>query len=386
MPAPSPASPPGEGATLVQITWSLTAGGMEMYALRLAAHLTASRFESVICPLDKGGALEVDLVRLGIRHHVMNRRPGIDIPLMVRLYRLFKALRADIVHTHHFNGLFHAAVAARLAGARVVHTEHSTEDFDRPHIRTALRLLSALCDRVVAISPGIHRALCEDVGVPASKVETVLTGIDLDAFDEPRDAARQAMGMAPADRVAVVVARLYPEKNHALLLDAFADVAARMPQARLLVVGGGSEEAAIGAAIDRLGLGAVVRLLGVRLDVARILAAADVFVLASLREGLPIAVLEAMAAGLPVIATSVGDVPLLVQDGETGMLVPSSDRESLARRLEELLSDPRHASRLGANAKRAAGRFSLRAMVSRYEGLYEDSLARSRARRSSVRR
>jgi glycosyltransferase involved in cell wall biosynthesis len=169
----------------------------------------------------------------------------------------------------------------------------------------------------------------------------------------------------------VIVARLFPEKNHRLLLAAFAEVAARVPEAKLLIVGDGMEQAAIEAVVAKLELGPRVRMLGVRRDIPLILAGADVFVLSSDREGLPIAVLEAMAAGLPVIATSVGDLPLVVRDGQTGVLVPRRDVGKLAGAMARLLGNTEESARMGRSGPELveAG-YSLEQMVARHGVLY----------------
>ncbi|HLG14443.1 MAG TPA: glycosyltransferase [Blastocatellia bacterium] len=357
--------------TVVQVTWSLVAGGSEMYALSIAANLDPAAYRSVLCAVDKGGALEPEIDRRGIPRFIMNRRYGIDWGLIWRLYRLFRRVRADIVHTHHFNQLFYSAVGARLAGARLIHTEHSIEYLKRRRLRIALRLLSLLCYRVIAIGEDGARVLREQVGIPSRKLEIIRAGIDTSAFTESKLEARRKLGLGENDRVAVIVARLFPEKNHRLLLAAFADVATRVDRARLLIAGDGTEEEAIRNEITRLGLGESARMLGVRRDVATILAASDVFVLSSDREGLPIAVLEAMAAARPVVASAVGDLPRVIEDGVTGRLFAAGDQAALAKALAEVLSDPEGASRMGLAAREmVAANYGLGAMIEKLEAVY----------------
>lgn len=357
--------------TVMQVTWSMVAGGSEMYAFTIASGLDPLKYKSVMCALDKGGAMEEEIHRAGIPFEVMNRRPGIDIGLMWRLYKLFRKHKVDVVHTHHFNQLFYSLAGARLAGARIIHTEHSVEYFKRRRLRIALRLMAFFCDKILAIGEDGARALREQVGIPRRKLEIVCAGIDTARFDQSRSEARRALGLAESERVAIIVARLFPEKNHRLLLEAFADVARRIESAKLLIVGDGVEEDSIRSEIERLGLQNNVEMLGVRRDVARLLAASDVFVLSSDREGLPIAVLEAMAARKPVVATGVGDLPLVVRDGETGRMVLPKDAGSLADAMVEVLSDPERAREMGERARlMVAERFSLQAMIERHDALY----------------
>ncbi|MGE5611967.1 MAG: glycosyltransferase, partial [Bacillota bacterium] len=279
-----PARPVVCPRTVMQITWSLVAGGSETYALTLAANLDPRRYRVAFCAVDQGGALEPEIARLGIPCSIMHRRPGIDLRLMWRLYRLFKQTRVDVIHTHHFNQLFYSLLGAKLVGARIIHTEHSIECYKKRRLRLALRLLSLFCHRITAIGSDGQRFLLENVGIPARKLQVVHAGVDLARFTETRAKARQALGFSEQDRIVTIVARLSPEKNHALLLAAFADVIRRVPNARLLIVGDGTHRDAVRNEIGRLNLAAHVQMLGVRRDVPRILAASDLLVLSSDRE------------------------------------------------------------------------------------------------------
>jgi L-malate glycosyltransferase len=356
---------------VMQIIWSFIVGGAEVYALTVASGLDARQYRSLMCATDEGGSLEAEIWQRGIPSFVLRRRPGIELRLMWRLYRLFRRHRVDVVQTHHFTQLFYGALGARLAGARLIHTEHSTELYQPRRRRIALRLLSLLCDKVIAIGGDSAHFLREQVGIAAHKLEVIRAGVDADAFTASRSESRAELGLDEADRVAVVVARLEPVKNHRLLLAAFAEAARRVERARLLVVGEGAERDAIRAEIHRLGLGDRVRMLGVRRDVARILAASDVFVLASDREGLPIAALEAMAAARPVVVTSVGDLPAVVSDGVNGRLVPPGDGAALAAAMTQLLGDSELAAEMGERARRfVAQHHTTRAMLDQYHNLY----------------
>lgn len=357
---------------VLHVLHSLEVGGSEAFALKIATHLDPARFRSTVCGLDRGGALEPELDRLGIDRLTMNRGPGVRPGVMWDFRRLVRRGGFDVVHTHHFSPLLHAGPAARLAGARLIHTEHSVEHFGRRRRRAALRMLARWCDKVLAVGERVAQVLCEDVGLPARKVEIVLAGVDVSSYAEDRGAARAALGIGEAERVATIIARLHPVKNHPLLLKAFAEVARKLGCARLLVVGEGREEGLIRREVERLGLVERVRLLGTRRDVPRILAATDVFVLSSDSEGLPLAVLEAMAAARPVVATAVGDVPRVVRDGQDGLLVGPGDVAALAGALFELLSDTERAGRLGSSAREQVVReYSLRTMIEKHQALYE---------------
>ena len=366
LPTPNSTAP----KTVVMVTWSLVAGGSETYALTLAKNLDPAQFKPVLCALDQGGALESEIARLEIPFHIMHRAPGLQFRLMARMFRLFRAHRAKIVHTHHFNQLFYSLLGAKLCGARVIHTEHSIEAYKSPRLRLALRILSLGCYRVLAIGDDGARVLRENVGISPRKLEIVRAGIDLDAFNEARDDARRELEIGANVPIAAIVARLSPEKNHRVLLEAWKKVVEKIPDAVLLLAGEGGEKAALCAQIETLNLENRVQLLGVRRDVARVLAACDCFVLSSDREGLPVSVLEAMAAARPVVATSVGDLPLVVRPNETGFLVPPCDADALSEALIAVLSDQARAQKMGEAGKRAVASFGLEPMIEAHQKLY----------------
>ncbi len=357
---------------VVMVTWSLVAGGSETYALTLAKNLDPTRFAPSLCALDQGGALEAEIRRLQIPYRVMHRRGGVQFRLMVRMFRLFRARKARVVHTHHFNQLFYSLLGAKLCGARLIHTEHSVEAFKRPRLRLALRILALGCHKITAIGEDGARVLREDVGIPAAKLEIIRGGVDLGAFNESREAARREFGLDEGAPVAAIVARLSGEKNHHNLLQAWQSVLKRVPDATLLVAGAGPEEAALRLQIAELGIGNRVQMLGVRRDVARVLAACDIFVLSSDREGLPLSVLEAMAASRAVVATDVGDLGRVVRGGETGLLVPPLDVAALAGALIDLLGDTARAAQFGAAGKIAVAGFGLAPMIEAHERLYSE--------------
>jgi glycosyltransferase involved in cell wall biosynthesis len=356
---------------VMQITWSLVAGGSEVYALKLASNLDARRFESLMCAMDQGGKLECEIDRLGIPRFIMARKPGIDWRMMFKLRRLFRQNKVDVIHTHHFNQLFYSALAAKLSGVRIIHTEHDIAQYkENPRLRKLLKICSMFCDRIVAVGVEVEAYLRDEIGITPQKLCVARAGVEVTPADA-RVEMRRELGLSGEERVAAIVARLSPEKNHALLVSAFAEVVKKMPQAKLMIVGEGPEHAAIRQEIARLGLGDHVKMLGVRRDVPQILSACDAFVLSSNREGLPIAVLEAMAASKPVVATNVGDLNLLVKNDQTGQLVPPHDAMKLAEGLCKVLGDAAAAGQMGkAGRELVAREFSLDAMIKTHEAMY----------------
>jgi glycosyltransferase involved in cell wall biosynthesis len=356
---------------VAHVTWSLVAGGAETYALTIASHLDARKYRSAFCAVDQGGALEGEVRRRGFPCEILGRPPGIHPGLAWRLFKLFRRWDVRVVHTHHFNQLLYSVLAAKLVGARIIHTEHSVEAYKRRRLRIALRLLSLFCDAIIVIGDDGHDTLRKRIGIPRRKLRLVRAGVSVRHTREPRAQARAALGLTDDQPTAAIVARLSPEKNHMLLLSAFRRVSDRMPDARLLVVGDGTEREAVAREVSRLGLEPCVHLMGVRRDVQRILAASDLFVLCSDREGLPIAVLEAMAAGRPVLATAVGDIPTVIHDGVSGRLIPSRDENALANAMAEMLANPARCVEMGASGRRfVEENFDVARMAGAFEALY----------------
>jgi L-malate glycosyltransferase len=290
-----------------------------------------------------------------------------------------------MVHAHQYTPFFYGAVG-RWLGRRtlpVLFTEHGRHFPDVPRRRrmVANRFLLGRCDRVVGVGQAVRRALIENEGIAADRVGVVYNGIPLERFEEPpgtRAAVRAELGIEPDVFVAILVGRLDYLKDHATAIRAWHEVARERPDAVLLLVGEGPERAGIEAEIQSLGLGNRVRLLGLRTDVPRLLAAADVGLLTSISEGIPLTLIEAMATGLPVVSTDVGGVREIVVEDETGLLAPAGNHEELARHLIALASDPDRRTALGRQGKkRAHAVFSERTMHEHYRQIYDD-LLRSR--------
>jgi len=360
-------------ARIVHVIPSLRMGGLENVALRLVEHLAPFAEQAVVTPADTGPlakrvAAGVSVFPLGDAH-----RP--DRWNAFRMARLFRRLRPDIVHTRNWTCI-DAIIGARLAGVpAVIHGEHGREALD-PEGRNrrrqqARRLLAPFVTEFVTVSRDLARWLVEQVRVPARKVGTIYNGVDTDRF-APGDhaAARRALGIPPDWSVAGTVGRLDPVKDQVGLIRAFAQ-AAPTGSSALVIAGDGPFRRELEALVNELGLGDRVWLLGERHDVPVILRALDVFVLSSIGEGISNAILEAMATGLPVIATRVGGNSELVQDGLTGRLVEPRHPEALANAITAYFDDPVCARAHGTAAReRAAREFGLERMLAGYAALY----------------
>ena len=358
---------------IIQVIPSLRMGGLENVAVRLVEHLTEFADQAVVTPggtgpVAKRVAAGVPVFPLGETH-----RP--DKWNAVRMARLFRQLRPDIVHTRNWTCI-DAILGARLAGVRVViHGEHGREAGDpdgrNARRRQVRRLLSPFVTEFVTVSRDLARWLVEDVRVPARKVSTIYNGVDTQRYvGGDRADARQALGIPVDWTVAGTVGRLDPVKDQACLIRAFARAAGEAKSV-LVIVGDGPCREQLATLVKELAIGDRVRLLGERNDIPLILRALDVFVLSSIGEGISNAILEAMAAGLPVIATRVGGNVELVRDAFTGRLIEPRRPEALAEALSAYFDDPVLARAHGAAGReRVATDFGLDRMLAEYMSLY----------------
>jgi glycosyltransferase involved in cell wall biosynthesis len=344
---------------------SFEIGGAEQVALRLAAAQQRAGLQPLLVGLGSG-PLTGAAADLGLPSLVLHKEPRFDYLLPLRLAQLLANERADVVHSHNPMALVYAAAAAKLARVPAVHTKHG----EARDIARRMRLLAAvgrLVDAFVCVSDSTRSAAEKTREAPASKLSVILNGIDTDRYGRrpaARAAVRHELGIDPSAFLLGTVGRLSAVKNQALMIRAAAPLLG--PSCRLLLVGDGPER----AALEALG-GRWVHFTGARSDVPEILAALDAFVLSSDTEGLPLSLLEAMAAELPVVCTDVGGIGAVL-DPTTGWLVPAGDAAALTRAFERLRDEPATREALGAAARaRVCERYSLERMHRDYLELYE---------------
>jgi glycosyltransferase involved in cell wall biosynthesis len=367
---------------VAQVIWSLGLGGAEQVVIRLAAGLDGRRFEPFICCLDQPGPFAPRAEAAGVEVVALDKRGPLDARAAWRLARLLKSRRVDVVHTH----LWGASLWGRLAavGARVpvvVTTEHNLDSWKRAHHLALDRALAPATTHLVAVSQQV-REFYEARGVGRGRWRVVYNGVDTSAPPRRgRGAAFLELGLGRDDPVVGLVGRLVPAKAPEFFLRALALAAARVPGLRGLVVGDGPLRADVEAEARRLGLAGRVVFAGVRQDVPELLPGLDALIFSSLREGLSMAMLEAMAAGVPVIATDVGGTPELIAHGVTGLLVPPSRPESLADALVGLFGDAAGGDAIRQAARRCVEeRFSLEKMTAAHAALYGETPRRASPR------
>lgn len=365
---------------ICQVLHSLHVGGAEVLAAELARGL-AGQFQFVFACLDELGPLGESLRREGFVVEVLGRKAGLDVGCVRRLAQFLARQQVALVHAHQYTPFFYARAPFWLARRPpVLFTEHGRFHPDLPNRKRMLfnRLFLRQCDRVVAVGQAVKQALVANEGIPPGRIDVIYNGVRLEAFapdPSARHEVRRELGIGPQAPVAILVARLDPIKDHATALEVAARVQQTHPDFRLLLVGEGPSRPAIEAHIAARGLAGTVHLLGLRSDVPRLLAAADLFLLTSRSEGIPVTLIEAMGAGLPVVATQVGGVPEVVIENETGLLAPAGDAAALAEAVQRLLADPTWRQRLGrAGQARAAALFSQEAMHAAYARRYAEML------------
>lgn len=365
---------------------TFSVGGAENHLLSLVGNLPRDRFDVTVAffkeEAQEARSLVPDFRALGVSVVDLRAPRWTSVAGMVRLHRLLRRGDFDLVHTHLFRADILGPPLARLNRVpAVVTTVHNTERFFRnPVVKRMMRMANRRVDRVIAISNAVKQSLVADVGLPAEKIRVVYYGIEPRSESEAAWSARAALrgrlGI-PADAFVIgTVGRLAKQKGHRYLIEAFAEVYRRHPEAWLLLVGHDDEglRPALEALAGRLGVRDRVLLPGY-VDGKTAVAAMDLFVLPSLWEGFGLVLLEAMLAGLPVVATNVAAVPEVVRDGETGLLVPPADTEKLAQAMADLLSSPEKRIVMGQRGQqRVVEHFSVQKMVDETVELYEGLL------------
>ena len=364
--------------SIVHVLSSYGVGGQERVALDLASGQVRRGHRVAVVSLapPPDGPLATEFRDAGVAVLTVPKRGGLDPTLTPRLAWHFRAREADIVHTHNPLPLIYAAPAARVVRAAAIHTKHGANPGSRSHM-VLRRGAARLVDYFVPVSEVTAEQARAQRDCDPEKLVVIPNGIRLERFHPDADARteiRRELGI-PADAWVVgTVGRVDEVKNQTLLVRAMAPLLG--DRVRLVIVGDGPARAALDAAVGAVPDPRHVHVLGRRMDVARILAAFDVFALSSRSEGLPLAVPEAMAAGLPVVATAVGGLPGVVDDGYTGLLCPV-DEDALRHRLANLAGDRDRARAMGARAREVAlARYSAERMLDDYLALYERALAR----------
>lgn len=373
MPEGAPVNGSGARLRVEMVLPALVRAGMETVTAALGQALIERGHDVGFTCTEALGELGVDMVDQGLRVcHVP--APGLRTNFFPRdLSAWFRERQPDVVHAH--SGVWlKAAQAARQAGVpRTVFTAHGLNGVESWLERLHGRLAARRTDEIIAVSEPLRRHMADALGLAEGRVRVIPNGVSVERFagGAPQPGLRESLGIPPDATVVGNVARFHPVKNHALLVDAFARLRRQRPDAFLLLVGDGPSRPAVEARIASLGLESRVRITGLVRDPAPLFPVMDLFVLSSHTEGTSISLLEAMASGVPVIATAVGGNPALLADGRCGSLTPPGDTDSLAGAMLRVLTDRGLRERLVREARRrVADHYSVATMAQAYEGAY----------------
>jgi glycosyltransferase involved in cell wall biosynthesis len=358
-------------ATIALMLESDGPGGAETMLLHLARELRARDHRVVpVGPSNGCGWLAEEFRQLGFDPQRFVLRRPIDPGCLSGMIGMLRQQRVDVVHSHEFTMAFYGAAAARLLRKPHVITMHGGMGFaERGRRRAALRW-AVRRSRVAAVSEPTRDRLAGALGIAPREITVVPNGIRFQPGERHR--VRGELGLPANEQLLLAVGNLYPVKGHIVLLHALAGSIGRStPKWRLAIAGRGQEEAALRGFAKEHGFADRLHLLGYRADIPDLLAAADVYVMPSLSEGLPMALIEAMSAVKPVIASAVGGIPDVLTHGEHGLLVPPGDPAALRDALSRLLGSRAERQRLAAAAyQRAIAQYGVERMADRYEELY----------------
>jgi len=357
--------------SVMHLLTSFQVGGAETVALQLCRAMNGSVYRILACCLKKSGPMASRFQAAGVETFALSNcrtMRGLDLALLSRLVTLLRRERVHLLHCHNSFPREYGAMAAMLSGVPVVvgtqHAVWSDGTIERPPILA--RLMNPFVTHFVAVADHVLQAATSTGHIQRERASVIYNGVDVRRFRPRRYRTPKQSNIEIG-----CVARLSHEKRHDVLLQAIAQLAPKYKNVRLHLVGDGPSRGALETQAGYLGLGRNVRFLGLRNDVPEWLRAMEVLVLGSATEGLPLTILEAMASGLPVVATSVGGVPEMVEDGVNGFLVPPEDPVALAAALERLVKDRDLRLRMGRKGREiAVKKFSLDIAVRKHEELY----------------
>jgi glycosyltransferase involved in cell wall biosynthesis len=369
---------------IVQLVETLETGGLERIAVDLALAQKMAGDSPMLYCMFTGGPLADEAHRAGIPVTEFHKEPGFSAKILFMLARQLRRDAADVVHTHNPGVHHYGAVAAGMARVpAVINTRHGpATSSGRAYQERYFRAVMPLTDRVVFVCEDSRRYLEDQRGLASGKSAVILNGVELGAFLERPAAPRSASPRNASPRSGSTgtrfgaVGRMVPVKAHSILIDAFAQLSCKLPAAELRIVGGGPLENALKEQTRKAGLDGRIHIEGFNPRIADVLRELDIFVLSSTSEGLPLVILEAMAAGLPVVSTRIGGVPEVAPEGEVSVLCAPGSASDLAEAMYKAATACDLAC-MGRKAREMAiANFSLDRMWRSYQAVYAEAIGR----------
>jgi len=362
---------------VLYVIWSLDQGGAEQVVLNLVAGLDRPKFEPMISCLNEKGRYAFRAEAAGIKIEALGKKGRVDLGFLARFTGLIRREKIALIHSHLFTSNLWGRIAAWLTGVPIVTTEHNVDQWKKPYHFWMDRIMAGVSRKVICVSRKVEEFYLKKVPELRSKTAVIYNGIDAALFkpDGKRDKARERLGI-PKDRfLAGTVGRLVPQKRQKDFIEAVAKLKKAGLNIGGILIGDGPQRPELEKKVRALGLEREIIFTGFCDDTPALYAAMDAFVLCSEREGFPMTVLEAMAAGVPVVATDVGGVNECVEHEKTGLLIPADEPEAIVQALMRLFGSPELRDLLVKNAgERVRNDFSLMQMARRHEALYFEIL------------
>jgi len=361
---------------ILYVVWSLEIAGAEKLAYDMIRALPADRFRVIVCSVNKGGLLGERLRNEGVTVYHREKGNGLDWGAVGWLRDIIRRERVTVIHAHQYSPMVYAVLASwAMRHVRVVFTEHGRNYPEQRRWKRELvnPFLARGLDRIVAISASTRGSMMEYDRLPGDRIRVIHNGVNPEHARGSADvsAKRRELGIPEGHAVVGTATRFEPVKNLPLLLHAFRTVLTARPNTCLVLAGAGSLERELRDLARTLEMETRVHFIGLRHDLPDIYGVMDVFVLSSHTEGISIALLEAMANGVPAVVTAVGGNPEVVLHGETGFVVPAGDDGAMAERVLSLLDNPQRGGEIGRNGmRRVEKRFSFDRMMAEYLALY----------------
>jgi len=361
---------------VLQLVEDLGTGGLEKVIVDIAENLNAEQYKVIVWCVARGGEIADELISKGIDVKILGIRSYYNPFNILRLVNLFKKVNPDILHTHTYFSNTIGRIAAKLTRIPIIitHVQNTYWNYTKRNLFIE-RLLSYFTDKIICCSDAVKDFVLGYEKISPQKVVTIYNGIALDKFNQSIDVAsfRDSLGIRDNELLIATVASLTPKKGHKYFLDSVADIVKTYKNIKCLIVGDGPLRKELEEYVKTLSLDYYIIFTGIRNDIPNLLRAADIFVLPSLIEGLGIAAIEAMASGIPVVATNVGGLSEVVKDGISGILVPPKDSEALSGAIMSLLKDSQAAKQMGDEGhKISREKFSSKMMIRKIEGLYKE--------------
>ena len=348
-------------------------GGAENMLYEVAMRMDRQRYNLYAACLTGHGAIGEKLSTSGIEVEYFCMRNRLDFRIFAKLVKLFKKENIDILHSYLFHANFIGRIAGKLAGVPVIISSIRVSEKEKRYHLWLDKLTSGLVDMEICVCEAVREFTLKETGISPKKLVSISNGINLSKFDEEwnREGKRDEFGIGESTKIIGTTSRLSKQKGLEFFLKAAGMILKEFQNTVFVIVGGGELDHELKQLAKKLCIEDKVIFTGFRKDAVEIMSIFDVFVLSSLWEGLPVAVLEAMALSKPVVATDVGGCSELIANGENGFLIKPEDDTGLSRAVISILKNPEFAEKMGNNSRKKVEQFSVDKMVERTEELYE---------------